>query len=410
MPSDESVRFVMDRFSKYYRETPLFMPERFSKREFGFMFFDRQFVMRHLGFPTRAALKKYLVEQVPSHVYYSCAYYEKPNAPTMVEKKWQGADLIFDLDADHVEGAQNLPYEEMLKRVKQEVIRLIDEFLLGDLGFDHDELRIVFSGGRGYHVHINSPRVIKLSSHERREIVDYVTGTDLDMDWVFPATVFELGRFKDRVGSDHRRTMPALDEGGWRARIRRGIDALLEDLESVPRADATSRLQTMVSESKRDIGKKTIDGLYKDLFTGPKGKRGVDRMRSDNTFEVFSEKRHADAFIDIVEMKVKMKMKGETDEPVTSDIKRLIRLPSSLHGKTGFKVVPLEREELDKFDPFRDAVPEAFGDRDVHVILEKPAEFRLRDQTFSLDAGKSAVPEFAAVYLVCRRLASIENH
>ena len=107
MPSDESVRFVMDRFSKYYRETPIFMPERFSKREFGFMFFDRQFVMRHLGFPTRAALKKYLVEHVPSHVYYSCAYYEKPNAPTMVEKKWQGADLIFDLDADHVEGAQD---------------------------------------------------------------------------------------------------------------------------------------------------------------------------------------------------------------------------------------------------------------------------------------------------------------
>jgi DNA primase small subunit len=165
----------------------------------------------------------------------------------------------------------------------------------------------------------------------------------------------------------------------------------------------------MVSESKRDIGKKTIDGLYKDLFTGPKGKRGVDRMRSENTFEVFSEKRHADAFVDIVEMKVKMKMKGETDEPVTSDIKRLIRLPSSLHGKTGFKVVPLEREELDKFDPFRDAAPEAFGDRDVRVILEKPVELRLRDQTFSLDAGKNAVPEFAAVYLVCRRLASIEN-
>lgn len=409
MPSDGSVRFVMDRFSKYYRETPLFMPERFSKREFGFMFFDRQFVMRHLGFPTRAALKKYLVEQVPSHVYYSCAYYEKPSAPTIVEKKWQGADLIFDLDADHVEGAQNLPYEAMLDRVKLEVIRLIDEFLLGDLGFDHDDLRIVFSGGRGYHVHINSPRVIKLSSHERREIVDYVTGTDLDMDWVFPATVFELGRFKDRVGSDHKRTMPALDEGGWRARIRRGIDALLEELESAPRADATLRLQSMVSESKRDIGKKTIDGLYKDLFTGPKGKRGVDRMRSENTFEVFSEKRHADAFIDIVEMKVKMKMKGETDEPVTSDIKRLIRLPSSLHGKTGFKVVPLEREELDNFDPFRDAVPEAFGDGDVHVVLENAAEFHLRDKTFSLDAGTSAVPEFAAVYLVCRRLASIEN-
>lgn len=410
MPKDGSVRFVMDRFSKYYREAPIFMPDRFSKREFGFMFFDRQFVMRHLGFPTRASLKKYLVEQVPSHAYYSCAYYEKPDAPTMAEKKWQGADLIFDLDADHVEGAQNLPYEEMLERVKHEVIRLIDEFLLGDLGFEPDELRIVFSGGRGYHVHINSPKVIKLSSHERREIVDYITGTDLDMDWVFPATLFELGRFKDRVGSDHRRTMPSLDEGGWRARIRRGIDELLEELESAPRADSISKLQTMASDSKGEFGKKTADGLYDDLFKGPKGKRGVDRMRSENTFEVFSEKRHADAFVEIVEMKVKMKMKGETDEPVTSDIKRLIRLPNSLHGKTGFRVVPLERDELEKFNPFVDAVPDTFGSDDVSVVLEKPVELHMKDQVFSLDAGKRSVPEFVAVYLVCRRLASIESH
>ena len=106
----------MSMFSKHYREAALAMPDRFAKREFGFMFFDRDFVMRHLGFPTRAALKKYLVEQVPSHAYYSCAYYEKPDAPTMAEKKWLGADLIFDLDADHVEGAKDLPYEKMLLR------------------------------------------------------------------------------------------------------------------------------------------------------------------------------------------------------------------------------------------------------------------------------------------------------
>jgi DNA primase small subunit len=64
MPSDESNRFIMNMFSKHYREASLTMPERFSKREFGFMFFDRQGMMRHVGFPTRAALKKYLVVRV----------------------------------------------------------------------------------------------------------------------------------------------------------------------------------------------------------------------------------------------------------------------------------------------------------------------------------------------------------
>jgi DNA primase small subunit len=48
MATDQSVRFIMNMFSRHYREAPLIMPERFAKREFGFMFFDREFVMRHL--------------------------------------------------------------------------------------------------------------------------------------------------------------------------------------------------------------------------------------------------------------------------------------------------------------------------------------------------------------------------
>ena len=408
MPADPSARFLMSMFSRHYKEVSLAMPERFAKREFGFMFFDRQFVMRHLGFQTRASLKKYLIEQVPAHAYHSCAYYETPDAPTMVEKKWLGADLIFDLDADHVEGTKGLPYEQMLARVKEEVTRLIDEFLLGDLGFEEDELKIVFSGGRGYHVHINSPRVVKLTSHERREIVDYVTGTDLDMDWIFPMTPFESSRFKDRVGISYRRAMPKKEDGGWRRRIRIGIDELLTELDALAPADAQGRLADMVESSKMDIGKKTIEGLYKDLFAGEK-KRGVDRMHSEDTFEVFSEKRHADAFIEMVEMRVKGRMKGETDEPVTSDIKRLIRLPSSLHGKTGFEVVPMTRAKLSVFDPFADAVSQSFGEAGVEVHCEKPVDVSLKGRSFSVGEGRNEVPEFLAVYLVCRKLARIES-
>lgn len=410
MATDQSVRFIMNMFSRHYREAPLIMPERFAKREFGFMFFDREFVMRHLGFPSRAALKKYLVEQVPSHAYYSCAYYEKPDAPSMVEKKWLGADLIFDLDADHVEGAKALPYEKMLERVKDEVKRLIDEFLLGDLGFTEDDLRIVFSGGRGYHIHINNRRVLRLSSHERREIVDYVTGTGLDIDWIFPETTFETGRFKDRIDVAQKRGMPSSDDGGWRARMRKGMDDLLFSLDGKDAESGLANLREIVKESKIEIGKKTLEGVYQDLFSGRTGHRGIDRMRAENTFEVFSEKRHADAFMSIVDIMVKGRMKGETDEPVTSDIKRLIRLPSSLHGKTGFEVVPMTREKLDSFDPFIDAVPRAFGDAIVKLVAEKPVKVKIKGEEFSLGEGENDVPEFAAVHLVCRRLARVSTH
>jgi len=399
----------MSRFAKHYREVSLSMPDRFAKREFGFMFFDRTFVMRHLSFPTRAALKSYLVEQAPSHAYYSCAYYDTPNAPTMAEKNWLGADLIFDLDADHVDGTKGLPYEKMLERVKDEVIRLIDEFLLGDLGFDEEVLKVAFSGGRGYHVHINDPRALRLSSHERREIVDYVTGTDLDIDWVFPSTAFEAREFKDKVGVKYRRTMPRLSDGGWRRRLRRGIDDLLAELEALDEAEGVKRISEGLSSPDKGTSDSTVEGVYRDLFRGAEGKRGVDRMRADDTFEVFTQKRYGDAFLKLVEMRVKGRMKGETDEPVTSDIKRLIRLPTSLHGKTGFQVVPMRRDDLDDFDPFVSAVPAAFGEADVRVSCDKPVEVRMRDRTFSLGPGRNDVPEFLAVHLVCRKLATIDS-
>ncbi|UCE46008.1 MAG: DNA primase catalytic subunit PriS [Methanobacteriota archaeon] len=409
MASDASRIFVTKQFALHYRDAPLTMPDRFGKREFGFMFFDRRFMMRHMAFPSRAALKKYLVENVPAHVYYSTAYYEKPDAAKMKDKNWLAADLLFDLDADHVRGAEDLPYEQMLERVKGEVKRLLDEFLLGDLGFEQTDLNIVFSGGRGYHVHVRSPKALRLSSHERREIVDYVTGTDLDLDWVFPVTPFEQRRFRDRAGLEYKRTMPKSEDGGWRGRIRSGIEDLLVELESLSEEDAKARIADVLKESKRDIGEKTIDGLYADLFAKRRGRSGADRMREDDTYEVFSEKRHSEAFLSLVNLRVCGDVKGETDEPVTSDVRRLIRLPSSLHGKTGFEVVPLTRDELDSFDPFVDAIPRAFEETSVDVRCNSSISLGLRDQRFELEEGVNQVPAYAAVHLICRNLASIDN-
>jgi DNA primase small subunit len=203
--------------------------------------------------------------------------------------------------------------------------------------------------------------------------------------------------------------MPRLDEGGWRTRMRKGIDTLLGELEGLDEKDAKTLLAKMAAESENDIGKKTVDGLYRNLFAGEKGKRGVDIIREKDVFEVFTEKRTADAFIALAETKVKGRMRGETDEPVTSDIKRLIRLPNSLHGKTGFEVIPMTRDQFDDFDPFDDAVSPAFGDAPVRLVLDKPAEVRLRGKSHSVDAGTVEVPEHLAVFLVCRKLARLES-
>jgi DNA primase small subunit len=92
--------------------------------------------------------------------------------------------------------------------------------------------------------------------------------------------------------------------------------------------------------------------------------------------------------------------KGETDEPVTSDTKRLIRTPGSLHGKSGLKVVVLSRKELDSFDPLRDAV--AFADESHPVNVLKPATVSLKGESIKLEPGPRELPEWAAVFAVMR--------
>ena len=78
------------------------------------------------------------------------------------------------------------------------------------------------------------------------------------------------------------------------------------------------------------------------------------------------------------------------DEPVTTDTKRLIRMPTSLHGGSGMRVQPLELRDLPDFDPLVDAV--VFSLRDVRVNLVHPLTMPMLGSTYELKKGISTVP------------------
>jgi len=336
-----------------------------------------------------------------------------------------GADLIFDLDADHIKGAKSMTYEETLAKVKDEFKKLIDKFLLDDFGFEEKQLVIVFSGGRGYHIHIRDPRVLQLTSHERREMLDYITGKEVDMELIFKEEPFDKRSFGTHVKVMKKVLMPDKNTGGWTKKMREGLLDLTYELENLGEKEAIKKLSEI-----KGIGKIKAKGIYSELFEGDKGNRGVDKMRNEGVIEIFSDDKYRDPFLEIVKGEASVKIEGkqqdaeeeytellsgkkdqegESDEPVTSDIKRLIRLPSSLHGKTGFKVIPLKRDDLDDFDPLRDALPESFSDSPVKINVVKPVKIRLRNERFDLKEGETEVPEFVAIFLACRKSAEILN-
>ena len=63
---DSNQRFLLKSFRKYYKANTPFLPDRFTRREFGFMFFDKTFVQRHIGFHSSDELHRFMESQVPS--------------------------------------------------------------------------------------------------------------------------------------------------------------------------------------------------------------------------------------------------------------------------------------------------------------------------------------------------------
>jgi DNA primase small subunit len=371
-----TTEFLRQRFTEYYRKTVLVPPPSLGQREWGFVLFNPgstdMRMRRHIGFSDRGEMESYILNLIPQHTYYSTAYYEKPDAGTMADKGWCGADLIFDLDADHIVRG---PYDQMLARVKEETEKLL-AMLTEEFGMDKKAIALVFSGGRGYHVHVRDIAFRSWGSSERRELIDYVCGIGIE-----PAAMLT------------GKTVPS---PGWHQRYR---DALLEYLGwigSIPEEEALAHLAAMEGIGKESavLFLKQRSGIISDIRNRPSGMimknrvLGIIAGQQDGEFKRRLLTRAALA-----------------DEPVTTDTKRLIRMPTSLHGGSGMRVQPLELRDLHDFDPLTDAV--VFGTRDVKVDQKFAVKMPMLGSTYELQKGIITVPEAVAVFLCCRGMAEI---
>jgi DNA primase small subunit len=386
-------------FARYYRGADVAPPVRLARREFAaFPFLVESSMRRHETLPTPSDLAAFLAREVPRHVYYSAAYYRRPAEATMAGKEWLGADLLFDLDADHLRGAESLGYVDQLVRVKERLVDLVDDFLVRDFGISPDAMSLVFSGGRGYHVHVRDERFLPLNSPERRELVDYVQGTGFDAQRAVAPSHLNVGAGEEAHGLRARggvlrvQELSPPDSPGWKGRTTRAVLALLARWQSAGRETAVRELGAYGVPPKR------ARAMAKILLE----EGGADRIRTSLRLEALPPALEA-AFLEAVVPAVAVEVQGETDAPVTTDIHRLIRLPSSVHGGTGFRVVPLTREGLAGFDPFRDAPLPAPAHERVAVSFREDVEYPWGDGTISGTRGATAeIPTGAALFLTLR--------
>jgi DNA primase small subunit len=342
-------------------------------------------------------------------VYYSSAYYSNPKDQNMNKKGWLGADLVFDIDADHIptpcksdhdtwlcldcksEGRGFPPEscpscgkkrldtktwvcERCLGTAKDEILKLMDEYLIPDFGLSLGEIEICFSGHRGYHLHITSKAMRELSNDGRREIADYVRGIGID---------FKLQGFK-ALGLREPPIGPSIQDKGWRGRVARALYSYLN------RCDPKELTQVLGSKKVANNICRDKERILRDIADSPSWWGGLS-------------KEVVERFNRIAAVAVK-EVVCNIDERVTIDIKRLIRYPNSLHGKSGLVARSLSYAELEYFDPLRDAV--VFKGEPIKVYVKDVPRIRLGEEEIGpLKDAVVEVPKAIGIYLLCRGAA-----
>lgn len=307
----------------YYREewdikqVPPFIVDSIENREFGFDHFGNGPNDRYKAFTSSNYLKRFLKSKTPFAAYCSVAFYEKPRR----RDGWIKSELVFDVDAKDIPirtcGCDNV-CEICLNEAKEIVSDLIDT-LKDDLGLKN--IHLVYSG-RGYHMRVLDESVMEMDSDVRSQILKYVVGADLPKDkYDDDHGIYNLEHFSIPFG------YPKV----FTERIKYAILHLTED----------SKLD--------DVNRK----LLKDVLKNRK-------LLENDKWGLFKNKIGPIRYKKVINGIASLNM-GLVDAKVTIDLKRILRLPSSLHSKVSMKCT--EVKNIETFDPFKEAIPKFVYER-----------------------------------------------
>lgn len=376
--NDRTRKYVRGRFKDYYRQQDPHYPPKANEREWAFIPWtdgDNTVMVRHKTSLDLGDLGEFLGRRAPRHMYFSAGKYNHPGRETsMAAKERTSSDLIFDLDADHFPEVdpETTSLETMLDICKDSLKQLL-AFIENDFGFR--DTQIVFSGNRGYHLHVRDDGIQTLNSDERREIADYVQANGLDISGLItrhPGEAVNSRRIRNK--------------GGWGKHIHAEFVDWCLDLGEMDHDSALTTITDyeQIAEGRAETFLSAIENNPKAIKAG-NIEIGGKAMRI--IFKQFAEEVSKEYAVPI-------------DEPVTTDTRRLIRLPKSIHGGSGLVVTPLDKSDLNDFEPLRDAIPDRFTDQEITIEIDEPQSGYLNGSEYNLQPGEHTVPEHVGIHLM----------
>ena len=370
---ENDLKFLEETFKQYYFDhfDLIHVPDRSKEREYGYKKFNSGMI-RHMSLKTDKDLHLMLMTNVPSDVFCSNGYYSFPNLP-MAEKDWKEADLIFDIDAkdlklscrkDHtcmkcVSCAEISLVQDACPKCKSNKLDLVSLPCQNCIsGVKKEVLNLVKILTTDLQIDDKNIR-ISFSGNEGFHV--YVTNSSYN----------QLGSNERRDLIDYIKFQSAMPE-------RFGLPKNNPSRTSFP-----------------DLGDSGWSGrVAKELF-GSKSKRSKTITKIISDGQVAYQQK-------LEEMKNSIGVK--IDSNVTSDIHRIFRFEGSLNSKSG--LTKLACESIEKFNPYTEAC--LIDDKPVEISANSPIGFRLKNIKFGPYMNeKISVPKYAAVYMLCKGMASI---
>jgi len=405
-------QFLRGHFQRFYQGREIEGPPDLASREFGFGVFGRKIANRNLSFQDRKAFNRFLRSSVPFFVSYSNALYKFPERRPMQAKEFLGGDLVYEFDADDLptdckqshdswlcpscgkagkgrqlkcdECGSPTKLEEWfcpdcLDAAKHRVFALLS-FLEDDFGFT-EGIAINFSGRAGYHVHVRNEMVRQLSSEARVELIDYLTANGLNIFSHFQkeATFFKCG---------------SAAFGGWPQRILEKLGGVLEE-GNVEKIAVMGN--TTVAMAKRLLKEKQL------ILTSIKERKVIPSIFGRvNTKSESKSDRFWQHFLNSIVAGI-----SPIDRQTSVDLNKIVRVPETLHGQTGFVSASLGKDSLAKFNPFDDAL--AFSNQGtVKVFINKSPRIYLSGERFGpFEKQEAELPLNVAIFLLGRQSAEL---
>jgi len=342
---------------KAHYESAEILIDRIERREIAFARDGGSLSDRANSFATVEELSKYLQSALSvNSVYSSIAYFEDPNVYAINKRGTMGADLAFDVDMEPT--GSRLDWMFDVCAITSEVVTRLSD----DLGFKREEMTLDFSGGKGFHITINNPSYRDLSKKDRKQLLDYIRGESLKASY-----------------------LDANIKGGWHGQYRHFISSLAPLMTD----DAKQNAERLIARGFAKVHAKklgdlaTMPGYRQDLATG--------RLIGVSDKAVASSRG---AF------KARVKRVFSTvDRTVTADINRVLRVPGTIHNKTGLVSVRIPLEALDDPDVIFQAVKQAGGLDPVEITLDEP-KVEDFDRVHEWPAGTHTVPRWLALHLL----------